>query len=73
MNTSRRKFLNGLGFVAASVAAISRLTDETQKAPKRTRLLAKDGSLVEVDLNHIPRKRMKATTSQVATWIWKKT
>lgn len=70
MKTSRRKFLGFIGVVTASIALMSRLIGKDKK-PKMVKMLTQDGCLVEVDVSRIPGIRVKATTDQVANWIWK--
>lgn len=47
------------------------LTRDNKNREKAVRFLARDGRLVEVDRNKIPAGRAKATSEQVASWIWK--
>ena len=60
-----------MGFCAVAAGLLSRLIGKGDKRPGSVKMLTQDGILVEVDLNHVPEKRMKATKGQVASWIWK--
>ncbi len=71
MKTTRRKFLGFMGLFAASTALVSRLMGKAVKKPTMVKMLTRDGHLVEVDMNRIPGNRKKATSDQVASWIWK--
>ncbi len=71
MNTSRRKFLGFLGFLAVAGALVSRFAGKRKKKPSPAKMLTQDGHLVEIDVGRIPGDRRKATNDQVASWIWK--
>ena len=62
-------------FIAAATLGISTMIALKakmwpQRASKQTaKFLDRDGKLVEVDLKHLPFKRLKASQSQVMNWI----
>lgn len=55
----------------AGTALTGFFTRDNKSREKPVRLLAQDGRLVEVERNKIPAGRAKATSEQVASWIWK--
>lgn len=71
MKSNRRKFLGWIAIAGSALAIFSKLSfgRKTEKSP--IRMLTQDGRLVEIDRNKIPARKVKATSSQVASWIWK--
>jgi hypothetical protein len=72
MITSRRTFFRLAALLGTVAVLWNRLTNRSGKT-RKARLLTQDGRLVEVDTDHIPGLRRKATTEEVKTWIWKNT
>jgi|GEM_PF-1569985 len=60
-----------MAMAGATMAFIAKWTGRKQAPQEPIRMLTQDGRLVEVPRNKIPSTRAKATTSEVASWIWK--
>jgi hypothetical protein len=67
---SRRKLVMGLA-LAASVASLPRWFSKKPTA-RKVRLLAHDGTLMEVDRRHV-RVKGVAGMGKVQSWIWSHT
>lgn len=70
MTTSRRGFLSFAALLGGAMLLLRRFRKED--AGKPVKFLTQDGRLVELDSNKIPAKRIKASNTDVKTWIWKK-
>lgn len=70
-NQHRRKFLFW-GFGAAALVAVSpirRLFRKKENSAPPVKMLAQDGTLVEVDVSRITGKHGKATTAELQQWV----
>jgi hypothetical protein len=70
MATTRRKFFGLMALLAATAVGWRRTFP--RKKSKTTRMLTRDGRLVEIDLQAIPRAKKKARLEEMQTWIWPK-
>lgn len=70
-NVSRRKFFGATAFLIGSFAILKRKLFLKNAPVKTTKLLTRDGKLVEVDLKKIPKGKRPVTNSELASWVWK--
>ena len=70
-NVSRRKFFGATAFLIGSFAILKRKLF-TRNAPiKTTKLLTRDGKLVEVEINKISKGKRPISNTELASWVWK--
>ena len=80
ISPSRRKFVFGLGLISFLSAVMTALripisprkniiACEPEDDRKKVKMLAEDGSLVEIDDRFIPANRKKITDSELQHWI----
>lgn len=71
INVSRRKFFGATAFLLGSIAVLKRKLFLKKPSTKTAKFLTRDGKLVEVDLNKMPKGRRSISNSELASWVWK--
>jgi hypothetical protein len=70
-NQTRRKFMAS-GMLALGILAIlKKIWPAKKRVPETTKLLARDGTLVELPLAKLPKKKTAITKEGLVSWIWK--
>ena len=71
-NTSRKKFLLWTAALVTSVTALKFIPGTKKKKSDTVKMLAQDGTLVEIDIDKIPgTKRKNVTDHELQAWIKK--
>jgi len=71
-NNSRKKFLLWGAAAVSAVALLKWLPGGKQPKPEKTKMLAQDGTLVEVDLAALKNSnKKKITNKELQNWIKK--
>jgi hypothetical protein len=65
----RRKYLKWILGSAAGIAIAWIFS--IRRKPEVVKMLTKDGKLVEVPLDRLPKKTRKVNLKEMQTWIWK--
>lgn len=71
---SRRGFLASGMVALGSLALVGRFWNRKEKndQPLTTKLLSREGKLVEVAVTKIPKKKSIISEEQLVSWIWKR-
>ena len=69
--TSRKKFLLWGTAVLSSLAVIKFISGKEKKKTERVKMLAQDGTLVEVDIAALSANKKKITNKELQNWIKK--
>lgn len=71
MKNGRRKFLGWMAVAGSVLAIFAKISIRGTTKKASVRMLTQDGRLVEITRSKIPPRKAKATSEQVASWIWK--
>ena len=69
--TSRKKFLLWGAAALSSLAVIKFISGNQKKKTERVKMLAQDGTLVEVDIAVLSDKKKRITNKELQNWIKK--
>lgn len=71
LNQSRRKFIAAGTVAIGGLAILKKIWPVKKQVSETTKLLARDGTLVELPLSKLPKKKTAITKERLASWIWK--
>lgn len=71
VNVSRRKFFGATALLLGSFAILKRKLFLKSSPTKTAKLLTRDGKLVEVEINKMPKRKRSISNSELASWVWK--
>ena len=67
---TRRNFFSWGAGIVTVLSTIPLFLKKDKRKKKMTRMLTRDGKLVEVDINQLPEKVRLASNKEVQTWVW---